>query len=380
MAVPHHRGHRSGDRRTEPLRDRGPSCAPILSRGPSSGGDGSAYWSVSLIVPAGLFLLLLVVFPNGRAASGPRPCSPWVGLVFSRRCSALSEILLLPRMEVTTEIVIDNPTNVGQVRRSRQCVDPRPGVPRRWGRRTRHPVPPRRWGGTPAAPLVRVRRGRRRRIGSVALTVFYFADRSTGARTRVVRRGIDGDDAHRHRCRRARRVRDRRAPVPTVGPRPRDPQNGRRRARHGAHQRDVRGDRGGIGALVGSRLDTALAFTGAAILAVAFQPILRRAGRFADRLVYGRRATPYEVLSDFSGRVGGAYADDDVLPRMAEILGEGTGADAATVWLHVGRELRPAASWPADRELDALAITAPRFPVWVSPRSRCSTEASSLEL
>ena len=113
---------------------------------------------------------------------------------------------------------------------------------------------------------------------------------------------------------------------------------------------------GGIGALVGSRLDTALAFTGAAILAVAFQPIRRRAGRFADRLVYGRRATPYEVLSDFSGRVGGAYADDDVLPRMAEVLGEGTGADAATVWLHVGRELRPAASWPADRELDALAI------------------------
>jgi signal transduction histidine kinase len=119
---------------------------------------------------------------------------------------------------------------------------------------------------------------------------------------------------------------------------------------------------GGIGALVGSRLDTALAFAGAAVLAVAFQPIRRGAGHFADRLVYGKRATPYEVLSDFSGRVGGAYADDDVLPRMAEILGEGTGADAATVWLHVGRELRPAASWPRDRELPTVALDGTMVP------------------
>jgi signal transduction histidine kinase len=33
---------------------------------------------------------------------------------------------------------------------------------------------------------------------------------------------------------------------------------------------------------------------------------------------------------------------------MARILGEGTGATRTEVWLHVGRELRRAASWPAD--------------------------------
>src|SRR5439155_25741361 len=34
-----------------------------------------------------------------------------------------------------------------------------------------------------------------------------------------------------------------------------------------------------------------------------------------------------------------------VLPRMAAILGEGTGASRARVWLRIGDELRPEASW-----------------------------------
>jgi len=113
---------------------------------------------------------------------------------------------------------------------------------------------------------------------------------------------------------------------------------------------------GGIGALVGSRLDTTLGFVAAAMLAVAFQPIRERAGRFADRVVYGRRATPYEVVADFSGRVAYAYAADDVLPEIAQVLGEGAGAEAATVWLEVSGELRPAASWPQERSLHRVAL------------------------
>ena len=65
----------------------------------------------------------------------------------------------------------------------------------------------------------------------------------------------------------------------------------------------------------------------------------------ANRLVYGKRATPYEVLSEFSERVGEAYSVEDVLPRMARLLAEGTGA-STEVWLRVGSELRPAATWP----------------------------------
>ena len=83
-----------------------------------------------------------------------------------------------------------------------------------------------------------------------------------------------------------------------------------------------------------------------------------RLTRFANRLVYGKRATPYEVLSEFSERVGGAYADADVLSRMARILGEGIGAERADVWLAVGRELRDVAAWPND----AIGRSAIPFP------------------
>jgi hypothetical protein len=60
---------------------------------------------------------------------------------------------------------------------------------------------------------------------------------------------------------------------------------------------------GGIGALVQSRSTTALSFVAAAVVALLFQPVLRRAQRIADRVVYGDRATPYEVLSEFSDRL-----------------------------------------------------------------------------
>jgi signal transduction histidine kinase len=123
---------------------------------------------------------------------------------------------------------------------------------------------------------------------------------------------------------------------------------------------------GGIGAMVGARSNTGLSFLAAAVLAVAFAPARDRARRLADRLVYGKRATPYEVLAEFSSNVASAYATDDVLARMAQILAAGTGASEAHVWLLVGRELRPAASWPeggaapSPRPLEGSAL--PPFP------------------
>jgi len=122
---------------------------------------------------------------------------------------------------------------------------------------------------------------------------------------------------------------------------------------------------GGVGALVGSASNPYLSFVAAATLAVGFQPARERARRVADRLVYGERATPYEVLADFSGRVGDAYATDDVLPRMAQLLVEGTGAASGTVWLRVGGELRPEASWPTDgRAHDAVRIVGDELPAF----------------
>jgi signal transduction histidine kinase len=101
----------------------------------------------------------------------------------------------------------------------------------------------------------------------------------------------------------------------------------------------------GIGTAVGSANNPFLTVLAATVIALAFNPVRARATRFANRIVYGKRASPYEVLSEFSERMAGTYSVEDVLPQMATILGEGTGARQARVWLRVGRELRPAASW-----------------------------------
>ncbi len=102
----------------------------------------------------------------------------------------------------------------------------------------------------------------------------------------------------------------------------------------------------GLGYLVGSagRPNLGLSILATAVVAVGFQPVRERLQRVANRLVYGPRATPYEVLSRFSSRVAEAYAGDEVLVRMARVLREGTGADATTVWLRSGNVLRPAAN------------------------------------
>ena len=70
-------------------------------------------------------------------------------------------------------------------------------------------------------------------------------------------------------------------------------------------------------------------------------------GLLADRLVYGRRATPYEVLSEFSERMASTYSTEDVLPRMARMLAEATGAQRAEVWLRTADRERLAAAWPS---------------------------------
>ncbi len=104
----------------------------------------------------------------------------------------------------------------------------------------------------------------------------------------------------------------------------------------------------GVGTLVGSggRPNLVLSIVATGIVAVAFQPVRERLQKVANRLVYGTRATPYEVLSQFSERVAETYSAEDALPRMARVLAEGTGAERAQVWLRAGTLLRPAAAWP----------------------------------
>jgi signal transduction histidine kinase len=85
-----------------------------------------------------------------------------------------------------------------------------------------------------------------------------------------------------------------------------------------------------------------------AIVAALFQPLRRRVVHLADRLVFGRRAEPYEVLARFSDRIGATYSADDVIPRTARVIAEGIGATHVEIRLHVGGETHLAGAWPTE--------------------------------
>jgi signal transduction histidine kinase len=108
----------------------------------------------------------------------------------------------------------------------------------------------------------------------------------------------------------------------------------------------------GIGALAGGagRPNLALSIVATAIVAVAFQPARERIQRIANRLVYGKRATPYEVLADFSERMAGVLSVDEALPRMAEAAARGVGAKATRIRLFLPDGSERTVFWPAGLE------------------------------
>jgi signal transduction histidine kinase len=115
----------------------------------------------------------------------------------------------------------------------------------------------------------------------------------------------------------------------------------------------------GIGAAVGSGGSRFLPVAAAAIIAVAFQPVRVRAHNLANRLVFGKRATPYEVLAEFSGRMGTTYSNEDVLPRMARAVADGVGASRSEIWIRIGTALHPAAGYPEDPSLAPVELSPP---------------------
>ena len=104
----------------------------------------------------------------------------------------------------------------------------------------------------------------------------------------------------------------------------------------------------GVGSLlaVGSTSRLVLAVVVTAAVAVAFQPLRSRLERFANRLVYGKRAAPYEVLAEFTSRLGGRQSSAELIPTMARMLAQGTASDEATVWATTNGHDVAAASFP----------------------------------
>ncbi len=136
----------------------------------------------------------------------------------------------------------------------------------------------------------------------------------------------------------------------------------------------------GVGAATGHPGGNPLTFVAAALAAVLLQPVRIRAGQLADRLVYGRRATPYEVLSEFSGQIAGTYSTEDVLPQMARMLVEATGARRAEVWLRTASSEHLEAAWPsANGSAHATAMAAIAAPDGQGQRQATAAPASGAD-
>jgi len=117
----------------------------------------------------------------------------------------------------------------------------------------------------------------------------------------------------------------------------------------------------GIGSLIGSQgqPNLVLSILATAVVAVAFQPVRARVQRLANHLVYGKRATPYEVMADFSERMSETLAPDEVLPRMAEASARGVGADAARVSVRFSDGSERTVWWPREQAGEALRHRVP---------------------
>jgi hypothetical protein len=126
----------------------------------------------------------------------------------------------------------------------------------------------------------------------------------------------------------------------------------------------------GAGALVGSRTgsNVLLPILATALVAIAFQPMRMRLERLANRIVYGTRATPYELLSRFAQRAAAEYPDERALERLAHALADGLGANAVSVVLvgHAEAPHHPAAAWPPESTPSQVRS---------SPQLRWSTQA-----
>jgi signal transduction histidine kinase len=119
----------------------------------------------------------------------------------------------------------------------------------------------------------------------------------------------------------------------------------------------------GVDSLVGSadRPDTVLSVAATSVVALAFQPLRRRLQQVANRLVYGRKATPYQVLSDFSRRL--SVTDEHLIDQVARSLADGTSARSAEVWIRSGDRLHRRRVWPPDEAIpEPVAASAGAVP------------------
>ncbi|MEM7338072.1 MAG: histidine kinase [Actinomycetota bacterium] len=119
----------------------------------------------------------------------------------------------------------------------------------------------------------------------------------------------------------------------------------------------------GLGAVVGGQLSDSpvIPLVATGVVAIPVQPLRRRFDKLAGRVVFGRRATPYEVLSEFTQRM--AATDDQLLADVPRSVVDGTLVTAASVWAlddraGDGSSLSLVSVWPAEQ----ISITTAAVP------------------
>ena len=101
-------------------------------------------------------------------------------------------------------------------------------------------------------------------------------------------------------------------------------------------------------AVTGAEPGSAVSIGAAVAVAVIVLPVRQRLQRLADRIVLGRRATPYQALAGFVEQTTATTSVDDLAPRLADLLADATGADATAVYVRVDDGLVAAGCRPSE--------------------------------
>jgi signal transduction histidine kinase len=115
----------------------------------------------------------------------------------------------------------------------------------------------------------------------------------------------------------------------------------------------------GLGHGLGPGGSAGLKIVATAIAAIAFEPVRERLARFANRLVYGERATPYEVMTEFTDRLAGAISVDEILPRIAEATVTAVGGVAGEVTAFLPGGGSRIVEWPRAGSMTAATFVIP---------------------
>jgi signal transduction histidine kinase len=86
-------------------------------------------------------------------------------------------------------------------------------------------------------------------------------------------------------------------------------------------------------------------------------PARDRLQRLADRMLFGRRSTPYHALASFAEMSAGAWSLQDTAPRLAGLLADATGATLAVVYIRADDQLLPVSREPGPPSgLEPIAV------------------------